>query len=259
MNGGDLSAILSKSAVDIPWKLRVTIAKDAISAIAWLHENDLIHRDIKTENILVDDSWRAVVADYGFARKFAAGSSKSAMTILGTDEFMAPEVIFGEEYDERADVFSFGVVLAEIITRKPPGKNGFLMRLPKKKFAIDVDELKEAAPPDTPPSLLECAVQCLAYEAEFRSTAEQVVDWLTDLLREIEEAAAAAAEAERQKKKQSGEGGGGSGSGQQQQEVPTSPRPSLILGKNNSSSSSSSSEAVGAGGSGAGAVLFGEK
>jgi hypothetical protein len=85
---------------------------------------------------------------------------------------MAPEVLWGEVYDERADIFSFGVVLAEMITRRPPGKNGFLERHPRTKFKMDIDQLRAAAPPDTPPSLLELAASCLAYEAEYRLTTE---------------------------------------------------------------------------------------
>ena len=186
MSGGDLRSILANTSVQLPWRLRLTIARDAIEGIAYLHANDLIHRDIKTENILCDDDWRCVVADYGFARKAAAGN-RQAMTILGTDEFMAPEVIFGESYDDRADVFSFGVVLAEIIARRSPGKDGFLMRLPRKKFAVDLDEIRDAAPADTPPSLLECVSQCLAYEPDDRLTAQVCLDWLSDMIKETPE------------------------------------------------------------------------
>jgi LIM domain kinase 1 len=100
---------------------------------------------------------------------------------------MAPEVLWGEVYDERADIFSFGVVLAEIITRRPPGKNGFLERHPRTKFKMDTDQLRAAAPPDAPPSLIELAVSCLAYEAEYRLTTEDALEWLTSLVEELEE------------------------------------------------------------------------
>ena len=218
MGGGDLRSILANTAVELSWRLRLTLARDAVEGIAYLHANDLIHRDIKTENILVDDSWRCVLADYGFARKAAAGN-RQAMTILGTDEFMAPEVVFGESYDDRADVFSFGVVLAEIITRRAPGRDGFLMRLPRKKFAADVDEVRAAAPADTPASLLECVAQCLAYEPDDRLTADMALAWLNDLVRELPAEAA-------------------------------SPRPSLISGR--ARAGDADNDAGGAGGAGEG-------
>lgn len=220
MNGGNLSSILKRTEVPISWKLRISIARDIMGAIAWLHSNDLIHRDIKTENILVNDDWHCVLADYGFARKFKQSEGKSAMTILGTDEFMAPEVVFGEEYDERADLYSFGLVLVEMITRRIPGKNNFLMRLPKKKFAIDFEELRAAVPSDIPSSLLECTIQCLAYDPEDRLTSDTVLDWLNDLHKELT-------------------------TNSIKNNEPLSPRPSLILASTNTGSSSSSSTATG--------------
>ena len=59
----------------------------------------------------------------------------------GTDEFMAPELIFGMPYDEKADVFSFGMVLAEMLTRRKPDDH-FLARTPMRGFAVDFDELR---------------------------------------------------------------------------------------------------------------------
>jgi serine/threonine protein kinase len=61
----------------------------------------------------VDSSFRIKICDFGFAR---AADSKEFMTMCGTDEWMAPEVILGDKYDESADVFSFGVIIAELIT-----------------------------------------------------------------------------------------------------------------------------------------------
>jgi serine/threonine protein kinase len=145
------------------------MARDAMSGIVNLHENECVHRDIKSENFLLDDTWRVVVADYGFARK---ARNDVAMTICGTDEFMAPEVIFGELYDERADVFSFGIFLCELICRKVPGVDQFLHREPRTKFNLDFDAFRAQCPPDTPQSLIELAVQCCCYEAEYRMTSD---------------------------------------------------------------------------------------
>jgi hypothetical protein len=57
-------------------------------------------------------------------------------------QFMAPEMLFGESYDEKADVFSFGVTLWEIITGRLPGKGGFMVREPRSKFQLDFAALK---------------------------------------------------------------------------------------------------------------------
>lgn len=58
------------------------------------------------------------------------------MALAGTDEFMAPELLFTDVYDQRVDTFSFGMVLAELITRRPPGKDGFLERQARNSFEV---------------------------------------------------------------------------------------------------------------------------
>lgn len=188
MGGGTLADVLSPPAPPLPWSLRVALCRAAAEALAHLHAAELLHRDIKTENLLLEaDAWRVVIADYGFARKVVdlRGGARQAMTILGTESFMAPEVQFGESYGEGADVFSLGCVMAHVITGRAPGSGGFLERTPRNKFAVDVEQLRAAAPPDCPPSFLECAVQCLGTEPEARPAADVVAEWLRDLAQEL--------------------------------------------------------------------------
>jgi serine/threonine protein kinase len=193
MPGGDLNDLLLDTSVALPWALLARLAHHAADGMACLHARGLIHRDIKADNILLDDSWRAVLADYGFARRVegagagrpAGGFMPAAMTIAGTTANMAPEVLFGESYDQRADVFSFGTVLAQLLVRKAPGSGGFLERGPRGKFALDLPALRAACPADAPASLVECTVQCLAYEPDDRLDSAMVVEWLGELVREL--------------------------------------------------------------------------
>ncbi len=189
MDGGTLSGVLAPSPTlaPLPWRLKVSLARAAAEGLACLHASDLLHRDVKSENFLLDDSWRLVIGDYGFAKRVAdlKGGLRQPGTILGTECFMAPEVTFGEAYGEHADVFSLGCVLAHILTGRAPGEGGFLERTPKNKFACDLGALRAAMPPDAPPSFLECTCQCLAYEPEQRPNAEDVLLWLKDLEAEL--------------------------------------------------------------------------
>jgi LIM domain kinase 1 len=224
MGGGALSALLAPPAPPLPWALRVALCRAAAEGLAHLHAEDMLHRDIKTENLLLaEGEWRLVLADFGFSKHVAdlRGGARQAMTVLGTEAYMAPEVVFGEAYGEGADTFSLGCVIAAVIARREPGAGGFLERSPRSKFAVDVEQLRAAAPPDTPPSFLECALQCLAYEPEARPAADVVAEWLRDLEKELPPFDAAAfplpgqlRAAARADKPRVGGGGGESGGGE---------------------------------------------
>ena len=153
------------------------------TAIAYLHSLELIHRDIKTQNIILDRNLNIFLCDFGFARH--ASDKQQAMTICGTDEFMAPEVIFGMEYGIAADVFSFGVVACEMIARKVPGEGGFLDRQPKDGFALNIDDVQNLAPPKLPASLLELTEKCCSHAPEDRPSANDAANTISELLKTL--------------------------------------------------------------------------
>jgi serine/threonine-protein kinase TNNI3K len=77
----------------------------------------ILHRDLKSRNILLDSAWQAKLTDFGVSRE----RSDATMTAgIGSSLWMAPEVMLGERYDEKSDVFSFGVVLSELDTHQLP-------------------------------------------------------------------------------------------------------------------------------------------
>ncbi|XP_067855614.1 interleukin-1 receptor-associated kinase 4-like isoform X2 [Heptranchias perlo] len=108
------------STAPLPWNTRCSIAEGAANGIKYLHENNHIHRDIKSANILLDGIFVPKISDFGLSR----ASSHLAQTMLtekivGTTAYMAPEALRGE-ITPKSDVFSFGVVLLEIITGLSP-------------------------------------------------------------------------------------------------------------------------------------------
>jgi serine/threonine protein kinase len=86
--------------------------------MSYLHQNNIIHRDLKAANLLMDENEVVKVADFGVARVKAQTGVMTAET--GTYRWMAPEVIEHKPYDHKADVFSYGIVLWELLTGKLP-------------------------------------------------------------------------------------------------------------------------------------------
>jgi len=162
--GGELYPLLQKEDLEIDWPLRLKIALDVASALAFMHARNIIHRDIKSENLLVDSNWNIKLCDFGFARAIES-REKTRMTMCGSPYFNAPELLLGKAYNEKADVFAFGILLCEVITRAEVN----LDRLGRKEinaYALDLDGLRQKVPKDCPGPFWKLAVCCVNYEPE---------------------------------------------------------------------------------------------
>ncbi|KAF7809298.1 proline-rich receptor-like protein kinase PERK13 [Senna tora] len=107
----------------LDWTKRVKIAIGAAKGLAYLHEDcnpKIIHRDIKSSNILLDDAYEAQVSDFGLARLTDDGNTHVSTRVMGTFGYLAPEYATTGKLTDRSDVFSFGVVLLELITGRKP-------------------------------------------------------------------------------------------------------------------------------------------
>ncbi|KAJ9147406.1 hypothetical protein P3X46_029571 [Hevea brasiliensis] len=107
------------------WAIRVKVAAGAARGIAYLHEDchpRIIHRDIKSSNILLDNNFEARVSDFGLAKIALELDSNTHVTtrVMGTFGYMAPEYATSGKLTEKSDVYSFGVVLLELITGRKP-------------------------------------------------------------------------------------------------------------------------------------------
>eukprot|EP01103_Thecamoeba_quadrilineata_P019864 TRINITY_DN8252_c0_g1_i1.p1 TRINITY_DN8252_c0_g1~~TRINITY_DN8252_c0_g1_i1.p1 ORF type:complete len:519 (+),score=105.47 TRINITY_DN8252_c0_g1_i1:39-1595(+) len=176
VSGGNLRTRL-KSNEDISWRTRIKASSDAAKGLAYLHAKGVIHRDIKSKNCLVDENWKVKVCDFGFARAY--NKKRSHMSMCGTEDWMAPEVIQGLPYDEKADVFSYGIVLCEILTRMKVATH--FQRLPQDAFALDEDLIKSRAPIDAPKQFLDLALWCCNYYPDARPTIVQVIKALHEI------------------------------------------------------------------------------
>ncbi|XP_023645282.1 probable LRR receptor-like serine/threonine-protein kinase At1g07560 isoform X3 [Capsella rubella] len=122
MANGDLKKHLSGSSI-ISWVDRLNVAVDAALGLEYLHigcKPLIVHRDVKSSNILLDDQLHAKLADFGLSRSFPVGDETHVSTrVAGTFGYLDHEYYQTNRLSEKTDVYSFGVVLLEIITNKP--------------------------------------------------------------------------------------------------------------------------------------------
>ncbi|KAJ0561146.1 putative protein kinase RLK-Pelle-RLCK-V family [Helianthus annuus] len=107
----------------LTWEARIKVLLGTAKALAYLHEAiepKVVHRDIKSSNILIDDEFNAKVSDFGLAKLLGAGKSHITTRVMGTFGYVAPEYANTGLLNEKSDVYSFGVVLLESITGRDP-------------------------------------------------------------------------------------------------------------------------------------------
>ncbi|XP_010558268.1 PREDICTED: L-type lectin-domain containing receptor kinase VIII.2 [Tarenaya hassleriana] len=129
MPNGSLDKALFDSPTQLPWPHRRKILLGVASALAYLHqecENQIIHRDIKTSNIMLDEGFNPKLGDFGLARQTEHDKSPDATAAAGTMGYLAPEYLLTGRATEKTDVFSYGAVVLEVSTgRRPiPRDNG---------------------------------------------------------------------------------------------------------------------------------------
>ncbi|KAL7677223.1 hypothetical protein ACOME3_003463 [Neoechinorhynchus agilis] len=189
ISGGSLKNIITDREKYLPWSIRVSFAKDIADGMAYLHSLRVVHRDLNSNNCLVKENGRVVVADFGLSYvlddlntvRFRKRQGKlrhllSCMesnevihdieqrfnTIVGSPFWMAPEMLKNKPYDYRVDIFSYGIVLCEIIGRVDADPD----HLPRTgDFGLNVKLFKQKlCSPQCPHDLMAIAVSCCEIE-----------------------------------------------------------------------------------------------
>ncbi|CAI5715984.1 unnamed protein product [Hyaloperonospora brassicae] len=179
MPRGDLESLLANPVArrKLSWsREKLALSSDIVEALVYLHslESIVIHRDLKSKNVLLDRRLRAKLSDFGLSRE---QSIEDTMTNgIGTILWSAPEVLEGKRYDEKSDLFSFGVVLSEIDTCALP--YGFSrhakMRSMQIVHLVSEGKLLPSFRDDCPPPIRALAQRCLSLDPAARPTAMEV-------------------------------------------------------------------------------------
>ena len=180
VDGQNLREILSTRHVLRP-DVAARIALQVASALEHARRNGLMHRDIKPENILITTDGVVKVADFGLSRALAESRATQANVLMGTAAYLAPEQVQGETVDHRADIYSLGIVLFEMLTGKLPFGGDSPVVVAYKRVAEDVPSAMSINP-GVPRELDVVVARATGRAAASRfSTAGQMVEALREL------------------------------------------------------------------------------
>ena len=148
IEGRDVKSILAEEGKLAPDRA-VDIIQQVCLALEAAHTEGVIHRDLKPQNIMVDQQGRASVMDFGIARSLEFGGMTQTGAMIGTPEYMSPEQVRGEHVDARSDVFTLGIIFQQILTGTLPYQAETAMSSMFKRTkerAIPVRQLDPAVP-----------------------------------------------------------------------------------------------------------------
>ncbi|GAQ89901.1 Serine-threonine/tyrosine-protein kinase catalytic domain containing protein [Klebsormidium nitens] len=193
-NGNLDSALRSESKPALDWDTRLNIAIGAARGLSYLHNDTdppILHRDIKSANILLDSKMQAQVADFGLAKLIADESDNQSTMVRGTYGYLAPEMVYTGRVTTKSDVYSFGVVLLELATGlraleslADGGKQNLVEAVSRNRnrLLVTVDpKLNHQFSPEAATRFITIALSCVARDDSVRPDMSDVLRGLESL------------------------------------------------------------------------------
>uniref|UniRef100_A0A2K2AJL7 Protein kinase domain-containing protein n=1 Tax=Populus trichocarpa TaxID=3694 RepID=A0A2K2AJL7_POPTR len=198
IHNGTLSQFLHDQLEEFPltWDMRLRIAIEVAEALSYLHSAaslPIYHRDIKSSNILLDEKYRAKVADFGISKSVAIDQTHVTTQVQGTFGYLDPEYFQSSQFTEKSDVYSYGVVLVELLTRQKPNSSTrseedgslilyFMLCLEENRLGDIINaELVLQAQKEVIVAVAKVAYKCLNINRKKRPTMKEVTKELEDI------------------------------------------------------------------------------
>ena len=166
VEGETLADVLARRG-RLPPDEAVALSLQACRGLEHAHAADLVHRDVKPQNLLLGRDGTLKIADFGIARAAETTALTQAGTVLGTAAYLSPEQAAGEEVTAAADVYSLGAVLYELLTGRPPYEFESLAELAAKQSEGAITPVRELAP-EVPQRVEDALMRCLARNPVYR-------------------------------------------------------------------------------------------
>ncbi|CAK4170890.1 unnamed protein product [Aphanomyces euteiches] len=184
MNEGDLKAYLNETTPStFSWPQKIQCAIDILHGLMYLHSNKIIHRDLKSRNILLDSAKPTKLTDFGVSREV---HSKTMTQEVGTYRWAAPEILNGGRFRVSADIYSFGMLLIEFDTHEVPyhdlrNADGEPLLEVAIMMKVLQGDITPQVTPRCPPFIEQLIRECTRFNPDQRPTAGQVLQKLQDI------------------------------------------------------------------------------
>ncbi|RIB08874.1 kinase-like domain-containing protein [Gigaspora rosea] len=177
---GSLRKLLDNKYNDLSWEHKIDNIRYIAEGLAAIHKANLVHKDFHSGNIVNENMYSSYITDFGLCRPVSQDSSSKE--IFGVLPYIAPEVLYGDKYTIKSDIYSFGIIMSEVFTGYPPYHD-----IPH-DFSLATQICLGRRPEircKVPQSLLDLMNKCLDAEPQNRPTAKALLGMLNQFYRNL--------------------------------------------------------------------------